>query len=543
MPQNSKVRRDSRLSRDADKPEIFIGLVGAVGTELERVGGIISQSVEKFGYSTSSIRLASLLRALPRYKKLPTRNVDEYIDSHMTAGDDFRELCNRADAVALLGVGEIIEERKEAGKQFGEVIGARAYIFRSLKNPEEVRTLREIYGDSFYLIAAYSSYYARRAHLARRIAESRNKFPPERHFPITDYLMLRDQEELGFSHGQHTRDTFHRADVFVDMSDRTALRANLNRFIELLFGNTFQTPTKAEYAIFHAQAAALRSAELGRQVGAAISTEEGDIVAVGTNEVPKAGGGLYWCDDRPDRREFREGFDSNDEHKRHLVGEMIGFLKQAGWFNRQTSRLSLDDLVSSALAPTNPVIPKDSKVRNLIEYGRAVHAEMAALTDAARRGVSVSGCRMYVTAFPCHLCARQIVAAGIKRLFYIEPYAKSLAAELYPDSISVDGADRTLQQIPFEPFGGVAPRQYMNLFLAAKRKTENGEAVLFRPNLARLRYHDLHRVYLENEDQMIKNLGDEFKRKKLLIAKALPWRSNAIRGLAAQGGKRSKRKG
>jgi deoxycytidylate deaminase len=542
MPQKAKAPRNRRPGAltPPERPELFIGLVGAVGTELDLVAGHLGQSLEKFGYSTSIIRLASLLHALPRYRGLPRskgKPIDEYIDSHMTAGNDFRQLCHRADAVALLGVGEIIEERKEAGKQFGEVISGRAYIFRSLKNPAEVRTLREIYGASFYLVAAYSSYYARRAHLAKRIAESHNKFPIERHFPITDYLMLRDQEELGFSHGQNTRDTFHRADLFVDMSDGNILRRELNRFTELLFGNTFQTPSKAEYAMFHAQAAALRSAELGRQVGAAISTEEGDIVAVGTNEVPKAGGGLYWCDDRPDRREFREGCDSNDQHKRQLIGEMFGYLKDAGWLNRQKSRLSLDELVSSALAPDKPVIPKDSKVRNLIEYGRAVHAEMAALTDAARRGVSVSGCHMYVTTFPCHLCARQIVAAGIKRVFYVEPYAKSLAAELYPDSISVDGAERSLEQVPFEPFGGIAPRQYMNLFLAGKRKDENGDALQFRPGSVRLRYHDLHRAYLENEDQMIKNLGDEFKREKTALAKAMPWRPNAIRGLAVQSGR------
>src|SRR4029077_11093706 len=144
-------------------------------------------------------------------------------------------------------------------------------------------------------------------------------------------LMLRDQEELGFSHGQHTRDTFHGADVFVDMSDRTALRANLTRFLQLLFGNTFHTPTKAEYAMFHAQAAALRSAELGRQVGAAIARNDGDIVAVGTNEVPMAGGGLYWCDERPDQREFVVGFDSNDSHKRNLFTETIKHLQEAGW--------------------------------------------------------------------------------------------------------------------------------------------------------------------------------------------------------------------
>jgi cytidine deaminase len=164
---------------------------------------------------------------------------------------------------------------------------------------------------------------------------------------------------------------------------------------------------------------------------------------------------------------------------------------------------NLDELVGSALDPIHPVIPKDSKVRNLIEYGRAVHAEMAALSDAARRGVSVSGSDIYVTAFPCHLCARQVVAAGISRLFYVEPYAKSLAAELYPDSILVDGGERTSHQVPFEPFVGIAPRQYMNLFAMTKRKSETGEALVFRPNAAKLRYYDLHRAYLENEDKML----------------------------------------
>ena len=55
--------------------------------------------------------------------------------------------------------------------------------------------------------------------------------------------------------------------------------------------------------MFQAAAAMRRSAELGRQVGAAICTKAGDVVTVGTNEVPKAGGGLYWEGDEPDARE------------------------------------------------------------------------------------------------------------------------------------------------------------------------------------------------------------------------------------------------
>jgi cytidine deaminase len=96
-------------------------------------------------------------------------------------------------------------------------------------------------------------------------------------------------------------------------------------------------PTTDEYGMFHARAAALRSAEPGRQVGAAVATEQGDIVSVGVNEVPKAGGGLYWCGDSPDGREFRSvqesGADlveSNYRQIKNLITETIKLLKNAG---------------------------------------------------------------------------------------------------------------------------------------------------------------------------------------------------------------------
>ena len=50
-------------------------------------------------------------------------------------------------------------------------------------------------------------------------------------------------------------------------------------------------------------------------------------------------------------------------------------------------------------------------LRELTEYGRAVHAEMDALLDAARRGVAVQGATLYVSTFPCHSCARHVIAA------------------------------------------------------------------------------------------------------------------------------------
>jgi cytidine deaminase len=140
---------------------------------------------------------------------------------------------------------------------------------------------------------------------------------------------------------------------------------------------------------------------------------------------------------------------------------------------------------------------------------------MAALTDAARRGVSVDGGIMFVTTFPCHLCARHIVAAGISKVIYIEPYAKSLAAELYPDSISVDGEQKGSKQVPFLPFVGIAPRQYMDLFRAGKRKNPDGTIVTFSFKSAAPRFTFNEAVYLENEIIACKKIVFRDGRKRL----------------------------
>lgn len=520
-------------------PELFIGLVGAVGTDLGQVTQLLTKSLSAVGYSTariskpddqstspeSSIRLAKLLHQIPKYKDLPATPVDEYINEHMTAGDEFRKVVGRDDALAVMTIAEIRRERKDAaetGRTVNEIIPRRAYLLQSLKNPKEVTTLRDVYGDGFFLMAAYSQHDARRDYLARRIAESRNDSPSEKYLPKAEALIQRDQEEPGISHGQNVRDLFHRADVFVDTSDLDSLGDSINRFVELLFGNTFHTPTREEYGMFHAQAAALRSAEPGRQVGAAVATEQGDIVAVGVNEVPKAGGGLYWCGDNPDGREFRsvqesssEYLESNQRQIRNLITETLKLLKSAGWLERSKADMQTDALVELALSGDKAAIPKSAQIRSLIEFGRAVHAEMAALIDAARRGVSVAGCTMYVTTFPCHLCARHVVAAGIRRLVYIEPYAKSRTADLYPDSIAIE-QDST-HKVQFEPFVGVAPRQYMKLFPAAQRMS-GGKILIFDPSNASPRYSGYARVYLENELEQTAILTNIMKRQGLLEA-------------------------
>jgi dCMP deaminase len=51
-----------------------------------------------------------------------------------------------------------------------------------------------------------------------------------------------------------------------------------------------------------------------------------------------------------------------------------------------------------------------------------VHAEQNAIADCARRGVSCEGCCAYITHYPCIICCRLLLAAGIKEIKYINEY-------------------------------------------------------------------------------------------------------------------------
>jgi len=497
--------------------ELFIGLVAGLGTDHNLLTEILTEALVSFGYQTELIRLAQLLHNYERYKSLPAEPADVYIKQHQQAGNEFRRITKSDDSMAVLGVGAIQEARVRVNGSKEKPIPNCAYILRSLKTPEEVKTLRSIYGTAFLLVGSSAPYDLRRRFLASRIAASHHSFQHDQYRSVAEMLIQLDQEEVGKEYGQNLRNAFHRSDIFVDASDARRLRDSIERGLELVFGNTFHTPSRDEHGIFHATGVALRSAELGRQVGSAICTEDGDVVAVGTNEVPKAGGGQYWTGDDPDHREFMMREDSNDRHKRSLLADLLSRLKADGWLNSEKARLNPDELADLALSVEKSPEVSDARLTDLIEFMRAVHAEMAALIDAARRGVSVANATMYVTTFPCHLCAPHIVASGIRRVVYIEPYAKSLALQLYPDSISVDSVETKGNQVRFEPFVGVAPRMYINLFTMMDRKGDDGKVIQFDRKKAVLRHPGSPRAYLANEVAAMSKLEEIIQKEQLKI--------------------------
>ncbi len=68
-----------------------------------------------------------------------------------------------------------------------------------------------------------------------------------------------------------------------------------------------------------------------------------------------------------------------------------------------------------------PGAPHTSRVRDGHELA-TVHAEQNAVSDAARRGVSLDGATTYITHFPCINCAKILAAAGIRFIKYHRDY-------------------------------------------------------------------------------------------------------------------------
>ena len=124
-----------------------------------------------------------------------------------------------------------------------------------------------------------------------------------------------------------------------------------------------------------------------------------------------------------------------------------------------------------------------TRIGQLLEFSRAVHAEMDALLSAARSGTKTGGTRLYVTTFPCHNCARHIVSAGVEEVQYIEPYLKSQAIPLHGDAIVTDpkawnrpeekSSRGKNPNVLFRPFIGVAPRLYRRAFFKDRDLKDN----------------------------------------------------------------------
>ena len=63
--------------------------------------------------------------------------------------------------------------------------------------------------------------------------------------------------------------------------------------------------------------------------------------------------------------------------------------------------------------------------RSIIRWGHeqaTIHAEINAITDAAKRGVSIDDAVAYITHYPCINCFKALASSGVKKIYYQVDY-------------------------------------------------------------------------------------------------------------------------
>jgi deoxycytidylate deaminase len=222
-----------------------------------------------------------------------------------------------------------------------------------------------------------------------------------------------------------------------------------------------------------------------------------EVLSTGANDCPRSGGGLYWPEydnethavkDHPNGRDYLRGHDFNRVEQLRIIREIVHEGER-----RKIDRKALQQTLEA------------SRIRDLTEFSRAVHAEMEALLSCARNNNSTRGATLYSTTFPCHNCAKHIIASGIVRVVYIEPYPKSKTAEFHSDAVTL-GFGNEQNSVRFEPFVGIGPRRFFDLFsmklgsgYPLERKDDSGKVLSWQPEEGILRTQMLPCSYLELE--------------------------------------------
>lgn len=326
-----------------EKPELVIGIAGPIGIDIDALNDVLEEQLKAVGYSTKPIRITKEIEDIASTVKVPkTKNYHTEIRYKMRHASAICRKYKDQSYLMRIAIDAIQREREafykgnEPKRRTAKKTSVRpvpqgiAYVIRQIKRPKEVELMREVYGKQFVLISAYGAERSRKAIIEEKLRRSMSlgTRPATISSRAEDLIQL-DADEVDDEFGQHMRDAFHLADVFVDGIDKRLMKEKVGRFVEAFFGLNEIAPSKNEYGMYAAKGASLRSSDLSRQVGAAVFTTGGELLTQGCNEVPRAFGGTYWDGEQPDYRDIKLGSDPNEIIKREVLRDLLERLSDA----------------------------------------------------------------------------------------------------------------------------------------------------------------------------------------------------------------------
>lgn len=228
-------------------PELVFGLVAPIGTDLELLTEVLSQSLREMNYLATEFRLTRLMREVPTGLPLVEKPyIRSFKDRIAYANEVRRHLGD--EALAALAISAIRSFRGEERDRkavaqgpstlTGDVLSGderdeeaplpnQAYIIRQFKRPEEISLLRSVDGRQFILVSAYAPQEERRRRIEERERQSRGGLISELEAQeLAHELVLQDANETLERHGQNVRDAFPLGDVFIDVTTRPRCEEN-----------------------------------------------------------------------------------------------------------------------------------------------------------------------------------------------------------------------------------------------------------------------------------------------------------------------------
>jgi len=352
-----------------DRNTLIIGLTGSFGS------GCTESAKYLEGKGFLRFSLSDIIRNEAKERKLssPTRKDMQDI------GDELRKDNGHKYLMA--------ETLKKINKT------SKPVVIDSIRNHSEVYYLRRQLSNSYlFNIDAEKDIRYKRV---------KNKYSSKEAFEEDDE---RDSGEDQPEYGQQVRKCVDLADVVINNNTSLEdLQHKLDKYLKLIEKPRRYRPSKQELGMAHASRESRNSLCLKRQVGAVIMRER-SIISRGYNDVPN---GVLPC---------RDMGQCNRDYYRECphCGEPIA------------------PTISKCSNCDQP-IPKDWRkmIRKYLDLCRALHAEQRAILQSAKKKISLKGTTLYVTTYPCLMCAKGIIEVGIKRVIYVDPYPYEDTAKMF----------------------------------------------------------------------------------------------------------------
>lgn len=434
---------------------IVIGLTGPFGAGCTTIADDLCGQYNfcKYKYSLSEV----MREIAPRYVKgvdkdklydPKNRSYQQYI------GNEIRN--KKIDAIPK---GVLKRIKKDEGED--KSLKSKDIVIDGIRNPREITFFQDIY-PHFFVIAVFATYQVRWSRKSDIYNGNQYDF---------DRDDVQDSGEFEPAWGQKVQLCVDRSDVLISNNlpfeeqprIKEELQSRIKGYIDLMKSPGKTRPQPWELNMSQAYQASLMATCCKRKVGAVIVKEQAlegrprsYVIASGCNEAPLT---VIPCIQRGGTT--KPDYCYRDEKIKTVLRNEYKRCPKCGAEIEFAEEFDLPFLCPNSECDAK--IGRDFIPGRMLDLCIAVHAEQAALLQTSRFGsTQVEGGILYTTTFPCPLCAKEIVNAGISRVVFAEPYPQ-------------DDAIRVLEEanVPAELFEGVKGRAYNRLFEPPPYKPNN----------------------------------------------------------------------